>query len=259
MGPWSRVGFAAVVTLVAGCQATVPPATDDADLLELASRFSGVDDLTVVDCLLSGKVINLGGRHYTTRPRLVHTVATLCEIRGGVYTTFDPARYQDAYRRWLPQAKGGDATAQTYVGELHERGLLAGSPDYDQAAQWYQRAADQGNPRAQVRLATFYERGLGVEQDIVAALNLYRSSSALDDDTLTWVRSLEDLREAQQRLAAENQLLIRDRSRIEARVAALEGELVAARRAQLATQRPLEQQIQAVQSSAAAPPPPPPP
>ena len=65
---------------------------------------------------------------------------------------------QSALRIWMQTAEGGDAEAQTMVGEIYERGLGV-PPDYAAAASWYQKAADKGYSRALFNLATLYERG----------------------------------------------------------------------------------------------------
>ncbi len=58
--------------------------------------------------------------------------------------------------------------------EAYEIGVdYATNHDYGSAFQWFQRAADGGNPRAQSDLAFMYAQGLGTEQDHAMALNWY--------------------------------------------------------------------------------------
>ena len=45
------------------------------------------------------------------------------------------------------------------------------------AADWYRKAADQGNTDAQVNLAFDYREGHGVTQDYVQAANWYRKAA----------------------------------------------------------------------------------
>ena len=68
---------------------------------------------------------------------------------------YDRADYRSALRVWEEQATQGDARAQTYVGEIYEKGLGV-PPDYALAAVWYRKAADQGDARAQVNLGHLY-------------------------------------------------------------------------------------------------------
>ncbi len=145
------------------------------------------EDLTVVDCLLPGKMRRMGQTiTWVTRPRPVKQTATDCEILGGQYILFDRANPDTALAVWVSAAETGDPTAQTYVGEIYERGL-GRARDYATAAAWYRKAADQGYPRAQLLLGTLYEQGLGVERDPVRALDLYRKAAGLSKDRVVYL------------------------------------------------------------------------
>lgn len=86
---------------------------------------------------------------------------------------FDRHDYAEAMRWDRQAAEQGDATAQTYVGYLYEKGL--GVPqDYAKALGWYRKAAAAGHAAAQRNIGTFYEQGLGVKQDYAEALKWYR-------------------------------------------------------------------------------------
>jgi predicted nucleic acid-binding Zn-ribbon protein len=131
----------------------------------------------VVDCLLPGQIRQLGGQvTYVTVRRAVKTAARDCEIRGGEYVAFDRANYATALKVWLPLAEQGDQAAQTYVGEIFEKGLGV-QPDYAVAGTWYRRAAERGYSRAALNLGNLYERGLGVPRDPAQALNWYRRAA----------------------------------------------------------------------------------
>jgi multidrug efflux pump subunit AcrA (membrane-fusion protein) len=117
---------------------------------------------------------------YLTPGRPVKTSAQDCEIRGGEYVAYDRSNYATALKVWLPLAKEGDKVAQTYVGEIYEKGLGV-QPDYVVAAAWYHKAAEQGYERAEINLGYLYEKGLGVEKDPMAALNWYRKASGLSE------------------------------------------------------------------------------
>lgn len=148
------------------------------------------DAFLVVDCLLPGQVRQLGSRlNYLTQRRPIKTTANDCEIRGGEYVAFDRADYSTALKIWLPMAKSGDAEAQTYVGEIYEKGLGL-LPDYAVAAHWYQMAAEQGHTRAKINLGHLYEKGLGVPQNRKTALNLYRQASGIKNDALMFASTL---------------------------------------------------------------------
>jgi hypothetical protein len=166
-----------------GCQST--PSTEK-DSPQRTSNPSvppagKADDFLVVDCLLPGQIRKLGRSFVYLSPRRpVKTSAVDCEIRGGEYVSYDRSDYATALKVWLPLAEEGDKVAQTYVGEIYERGLGV-QPNYAQAAAWYRKAADQGYARAQINLGHLHERGLGVEGDPVIAANWYRKAAGLSD------------------------------------------------------------------------------
>ena len=133
----------------------------------------------VVDCLLPGEVRKIGGRmiaYGPPRPRKL--TAKDCEVYGGKYVAYDRANPQTALSVWLEEAKRGDPGAQANVGYLYEQ-----SQDYAAAAEWYQKAAAANPPNttALFALGTLYEQGLGVSQDLVKALNLYRQATGIKD------------------------------------------------------------------------------
>lgn len=137
-----------------------------------AALASEADKLLVVDCLLPADVRQLGTMAvYIPARQAIKTSQRDCAKRGGEFT-------RPPLQVWLPLAQQGDASAQTYVGEIFEKGLGA-APDYATAAQWYRKAADQGYSRAQINLGFLYEKGLGVKQDPIAALNLYRKAAGV--------------------------------------------------------------------------------
>ncbi len=149
-----------------------------------APQVDSVEDLAVVDCLLPGRVRRLGRQsQYVTARRPIRTAAVDCEIRGGDYVIEDRGSYASALKVWLAAADAGDPKAQTYVGEIFEKGL-AGTPDYKTAASWYRRAADQGFSRGQINLAHLYEQGLGVPADKEQALAWYRKAAGITDDVV---------------------------------------------------------------------------
>jgi hypothetical protein len=185
------------VALLAGCasqDAAAPAATAQAQ-----SAPAKADDFLVVDCLLPGQVRKLGQQFtYLAPRRAIKTSARDCEIRGGEYVAYDRANYATALKVWLPQAEQGDAAAQTYVGEIFEKGLGV-APDYSAAAVWYTRAAQSGYSRAAINLGSLYEQGLGVPRDPQQALNWYRRAAGLSQLTFEIVPSkstaeLQDLR-----------------------------------------------------------------
>ena len=179
--------------IVVGC--TAPPTAT-----EQAAATKGIvtrQDLEIVDCLLPGQVRQLGGTTYVTQRRPTRTTASDCRIRGGEYVAYDRADLKSALRIWMTAAEAGEAEAQNNVGEIYERGLGT-EPNFEAALIWYQKAADQGYAPALFNLGTLYEQGKGVPADKLKALNLYRQSWGLPEDSVIYEsaaqREQEELR-----------------------------------------------------------------
>ena len=222
-------------------------------------KDQSVGKLMIVDCLLPGKVRRLGGRvTYLTPRRPVQTTGGDCEIRGGEYTSYDRADYATALKIWLPQAKAGDPKAQTYVGEIFEKGLGT-QPDYAAAVSWYQKAADQGFARAEIDLGGLYERGLGVPQDMRKALNWYRRASGLEGNDLQFASSvrvtmqakeqkIQQLQERSQRSEKEAAELRRQLQQAQSELNSRKDELKDTRDKLDQIRRQLQQQNEAINS-----------
>lgn len=154
------------------------------------------EDLLVVDCLLPGQMRKLGRQaNFMGARRPIRTTQADCEIRGGEYTSYDRANYQTALKVWMDQATAGSAEAQNYVGEIYLKGLGT-PPDYDMAAVWFKKSAEQGFKRAKINLGYLYEQGLGVQKDLAQALNLYRDASGITDDDIVFASTVQVQMEA---------------------------------------------------------------
>ena len=180
---WITILLLVIILLpLSGCKTTTSSVKDTGQLMsDLPATAPGsADDLMIVDCLLPGQIRRLGTAiTYLTPRRAIKTTALDCRIRGGEYVAHDRSDYDASLKFWLKQAeKNKDKVAQTYVGEIYEKGL-GRELDYALAAEWYQKAAKQGDVRAQINLGHLYEKGLGVPEDIEKALNLYRKASGL--------------------------------------------------------------------------------
>jgi TPR repeat protein len=86
---------------------------------------------------------------------------------------------QSAY--WYRKAADqGNPAAQVYLGYMYTVGM--GVPqDKAEAVRWYRRAASAGNAEAEVNLGALYIRGDGVKQDIQEALRLLKSAAEKRD------------------------------------------------------------------------------
>lgn len=68
------------------------------------------------------------------------------------------------------EAMKGNAEAQVELGSRHAEGR---TPNLELAAQWYGKAAEQGNADGQVLLAILYESGQGVAKNLEKAIFWY--------------------------------------------------------------------------------------
>jgi hypothetical protein len=89
----------------------------------------------------------------------------------------------------LAKANAGDASAQVAAGdrcaagngpERTNRQIVA---DYKLAAEWYRKAAAQGNIAGEMHLAALLRDGKGVERDMPQAVALYRKAAEQGDVT----------------------------------------------------------------------------
>ena len=197
-----------VSTILASVLLAVPLSLAGTTTEKPADRIA---KLQIVDCLLPGQVRQLGRRTFLSARRPTKTTASDCEIRGGEYVAFDRSDYKTALKVWMEAAEGGDAQAQTNVGEIFEKGLGT-EPNYEAALIWYRKAAAQGNTRAQFNLGTLYETGQGVPQDKLQALNWYRQAWGVAADDIMFSsaaeREQDKLRAALDQSIAEKEVQI---------------------------------------------------
>lgn len=229
----SLFGSALMVVTLSACVST--PDSGENPGIESIAPGRGIDDFVLVDCLLPGQIRQLGTRMtYLSPRRMVKSTKSDCAIRGGEFVLFDRSDYASALAALLPKARAGDPVAQTYVGEIYEKGLGLPAPDYASAADWYRRAAEQNHGPAQIDLGSLYERGLGVPADKARALDLYRRASGLTEDRLIFESRLEAEREAFQR-----EIAVRNRVAASLRVQLQQAKAAAAKPAPSPTSAPV--------------------
>ena len=121
----------------------------------------------------------------STRGCTYHAVASTGEAAGGwlrtqfkwSYTGTSPAPDASLLAATTAQATGGDPAAQNRLGTWYERGTHV-KTDLAQAALWYERAARAGNAHAQNNLGVLYLRGAGVPRDRQKATWWYAQAAA---------------------------------------------------------------------------------
>ena len=88
---------------------------------------------------------------------------------------------QAAERWYLKAAEAGHAKAQYYMGSLHQE-----RKQWDGAALWYRRAAEQNQPAAINGLAYLHDLGLGMPQDRAKGAELYLRAANLGWGEAMW-------------------------------------------------------------------------
>ena len=81
----------------------------------------------------------------------------------------DPVALPESTDQTLRKAETGEAASQRKLGSMYCSGEEV-PQDYQEAAKWYTKAANQEDAKAQYELALMYAKGLGVEQDEQQAL-----------------------------------------------------------------------------------------
>lgn len=89
------------------------------------------------------------------------------DLRTGL-AAYQRGNYESAIAEFLPLAEEDDADAQYYLGEIHFHGQGV-ETDFEQAGQWYLRAAKLGHSGAQNAIGAMYMLGLGVKRDMDTA------------------------------------------------------------------------------------------
>lgn len=241
-------GIAAAI--LSACVATAPTVDEQS----APAPQADANKLLVVDCLLPGQIRKLGqAMTYLSARRPIKTTAGDCEIRGGEYVAYDRTNYATALKVWLPPAQEGDPAAQTYVGEIYEKGLGL-TPDYTLAVQWYRKAADQGYSRAQINLGFLYEKGLGVPKDPKTALDWYRKASGLTNDNLAFTSSTQAVETERDELRRELALRNKEADSLRAQLKQTQEQLQSRRNRLESTQRELEETRRQLQQPKPAPP-----
>ncbi len=81
-----------------------------------------------------------------------------------------------AFRRLLADAQAGSVAGESVLGALYELGSPTMRRQDTEAAKWFRKAAEQGEPQAQFGLGVMYANGRGVPQDYAQAMKWFRAA-----------------------------------------------------------------------------------
>ena len=87
-----------------------------------------------------------------------------------------PNPEEAAFTAHLEKARAGEIVSQLQVAQSYALGIGV-APDQKLAADWFEKAADQGNSFAQNEMAGRYYSGVGREKNEALALILYRKAA----------------------------------------------------------------------------------
>jgi TPR repeat protein len=93
----------------------------------------------------------------------------------------DTHNYEVAARDYQAAAEAGSSEAQALLADMYRTGGEGVDQDYAKALLWAQKAADQGNSRAQITLGILYRGGLGVPKDTAKAFEYFQTASTAGD------------------------------------------------------------------------------
>jgi uncharacterized protein len=118
---------------------------------------------------------------------LASLIATpLYADNSSAYEYWKQGNYQAALKILRPDAQKGDIWSQKLLGRMYLKGLGV-QQDFNEAAKWYTKAADQGDVRSQFFLASSYENGVrGFAKNPAQAVKWYLKIAAQNQfaDTL---------------------------------------------------------------------------
>jgi localization factor PodJL len=160
-------------SLLPGSLAAPEPAKSDVEPLvvdQAAASAETSNGMPAADEILTGSV---------TAPKLTPTGANVAAIVAG--KAADPGDLpptQIGSEQLRNDAATGDTAAQFIVASRFMDGERI-QRNFEQAAVWYEKAANAGLAPAQYRIATLYERGRGVNRSLPTALEWYRKAAAL--------------------------------------------------------------------------------
>lgn len=121
---------------------------------------------------------------YTIQDKALRGDMTAQYNMGSMYSIGEgvPQDYNQAFNWFEKAAKQGHIESAHNIGLLYEKGR--GAPkDYKQAVNWYKRAAAAGYGDSQLNLGVMYSKGIGVERDVKKAIELFKTAAKNSNGT----------------------------------------------------------------------------
>jgi len=122
-------------------------------------------------------------------------------------------RPSELFWKAIEEARWGDVEAQYTIGWMYLNGEGIGQ-DKEQAAIWFERAAESGHPYAMFRTADMYQNGIGFEQDKAQAAMWFRKaaeSGAARTDEAAYSAQLRQMQRETWSASQQRQMTLEDR------------------------------------------------
>ncbi len=123
---------------------------------------------------------HIGNPQPPTAPNNPGTNLSPNELYSRGVSHYDNQEYEQAVEYFRKAAEQGHTDAQFYLGYCYENGQGV-AQDYMEAVKWYKKAAEQGDADAQFNLGVCYDNGRGVAQDYKEAVKWYREAAEQGD------------------------------------------------------------------------------
>ena len=109
------------------------------------------------------------------------TLITALLCTAALFLSYAQGQPSEANRQALAQLRAqaakGDVQAQSELGKAFWLGSLGVATNYQEAAKWFRKAAEQNDAIAQHNLGACYRDGQGVTKDYVAAVKWFRQAA----------------------------------------------------------------------------------
>jgi TPR repeat protein len=154
----------------------------DFDLIDIDFiQYHSNRPTSATERLLKSVSKKLGKSQPTKRPIIIiDTNLSPKKLYSRGISHYDKQEYEQAVEYFRKAAEHGHTYAQFYLGYCYNNGWGV-AQDYKEAAKWYKKAAEQGDADAQFNLGVCYENGQGVAQDYNEAVRWYRKAAEQGD------------------------------------------------------------------------------
>jgi TPR repeat protein len=139
--------------------------------------------------LLGVNTLDLPVTHATPTKKTTIKQAPQLMVAMPVKKPIQPTKFD----KLLSSAEQGNADAQVAVGFIYRTAQWGIQQDYKKALYWYQKSAEQNNPKAQFQLGVVYERGEGLPKDYKKAIYWFQKSAEQGDEgSQAWLGHMYD-------------------------------------------------------------------